>query len=137
MKLTAGFQRTEASSWQHSITWNVGFNSNFEISVGPEAVAGSVTQSFGFSIDVGGQHSWGKNTETTVSSSLKLKVPVKPRHSTKGRIVATQNIADAPYEAKVRLTYKDGSTRIVDDIGEWKGVFYSDFYAEIDKSIPL
>ena len=37
-----------------------------------------------------------------------------------------QNTIDVPYTAKYRVQYDDGSTKVVEDEGVLKNVFYSD-----------
>ena len=136
-KVAISIEETETSHWDHSITWNVQHNGNFEISAGPKALAGSVTKTFGYAIDVGGQHSWGegKATRATVTSEQWVTVPAKHRKNVK--LIGKKSNVDLPYEAKVRLTYDDGTERIVTDIGKWRGVFVSDFQIFIEEAEPI
>ena len=67
---------TESSDWHHGISWNVEHSGSFTISVGPEALAGSVEQTFGYSISLGGNHGWGGTSATTVTNSETVVVPL-------------------------------------------------------------
>ena len=56
---------------------------------------------------------------------VEVTVPAKSRK--RAKMIGKMSNVDLPYEAKVRLTYDDGTERIVTDIGKWRGVFVSDF----------
>ena len=42
-----------------------------------------------------------------------------------------------PYEAKVRITYEDGTSRVVTDKGTWKGVYVMRFKSKVGKAYNL
>ena len=136
-KISMSRSETESSHWDHSISWNVQQNGNFEISAGPDALAGSVTASYGYAIDLGGQHSWGKETATVVTTTKEVEVTVPAKSRKRAKMIGKMSNVDLPYEAKVRLTYDDGTERIVTDIGKWRGVFVSDFKTFIEEAEPI
>ena len=50
---------------------------------------------------------------------------------------ATTSDQTVPYEAKVRITYDDGSSRVVTDKGTWKGAIVSNFVTKIGEIYKL
>ena len=136
-RVTMSLSETETSHWDHSISWNLQQSGDFEISVGPDALAGSVTTTFGYTIDVGGQHSWGGESATTVEVTAEQEITVPRKSRKRVHMTGKKSNVDLPYEAKVRLTYADLTERIVTDIGKWRGVFVSDFQVIVDEAEPI
>ena len=105
--------------------------------VGSVALAGSVEQTFGYSINVGGSHGWGGSESISVVGSETVVKEIPPRSGAKVTMSAQVSHENVPYEAKVRIVYEDNSHRVVTDRGIWKGVSVGKFTTQIGRTYNL
>ena len=92
---------------------------------GPEALAGSVSATYGFETSFSYSHGWGSGVSTsrTVTHSADENVP--PRSRIKVKMVIMQTIEDVPYNSTYKIKYTDGRTKIINDEGVMKNAFYA------------
>jgi len=126
-RTTLSFSETSSSTWSHSITWNTEQSGSFKISVGPQALAGSVEQTFGYSIKVGGSHGWGGSLSENVVGSETVVKEMPPKSGAKVTMSVQVSHENVPYEAKVKIVYEDDTHRVVTDKGIWRGVSVGKF----------
>jgi len=126
---------TEISTWDHSISWNVGYTFSFGATVTAGVVAANSQHSFAF--NVGGNHAWGtgRTFQTTATDSVSVELP--PFHGIDVEIVATEKRQDIPYTAKVKITYDDGSKKTVTDKGTYTNVFVTNFRTIVGRAYKL
>jgi len=95
-RTTLSLSEISSSTWSHAITWGVGQFGSFKISVGPEALAGSVESTLGYSIKVGGSHGWGGSEEVSVVGSETVIKKVPPKSEAKVTMSAEVSHENVP-----------------------------------------
>ena len=125
MSTTLSTTYTSSKSWSHSVQVGVSFGVQVEVTTPGKALLGGASATYGFQASFSYSHGWGSGVSTsrTVTHSADENVP--PRSRIKVKMVIMQTIEDVPYTAKYKITYTDGSTKIVKDEGVMKNAFYA------------
>lgn len=118
---------TETSKWDHAISWNAGYSSSATVTLGSEAIGTKAEATVGYSIDVGGNHGWGGSSSTEVTHTETITRILPGKSGSEVTMTAITSRQTVPYEAQVRITYDDGTSRVVTDKGKWEGVVVSNF----------
>ena len=115
------------------VSWNRGISLDFGASWSIEGTAGVVKASQGYSLNLGLQYTeGGSETETVTFSKTVVAKDIEPNTEVRVVMAGTRTTKkDVPYEFDVKITFKDGTQRIVKDYGTVSTLEYSEVHAKI------
>jgi hypothetical protein len=116
------FKDQTSSYFDHSISWNFGYNVQVEVGVGGLGLTA------GYSLDLGGEHGWGGSNSQEMTITRERTYPVPPKTRFTVEMNGVQTTCSFDYIATVKLTYSNGRTRIVRDHGTFKGVDFGEYF---------
>ena len=101
----------------------VKFGVEVEVTSPGKALLGGASANYGFEASFSYSHGWGsgESTTRTVRHGAEEKVP--PRSRIKVKMVIMQTTENVPYTAKYKVTYDDGTTKIINDEGVMNNAF--------------
>merc|ERR1712110_372030 len=102
-----------------------------------KALLGGAKATYKFETSFSYSHGWGSGNDKSRWATQTVTKNVPAMHKIRIKLFMMQNIVDVPYTAKYRVTYEDGSTKIVKDEGVMKNVFYSDSQVDIGVAEPI
>merc|ERR1712008_401081 len=125
---------TSSKSWSHSVQFGVKFGVQVEVSSPGKRLLGGAKATYGFEASFSYSHGWGSGVSTSRTVTHTADETIPPRSRIKVKMVVMQTIEDVPYTSKYKITYTDGSTKIVKDEGVMKNAFYAN--SKIFSSAP-
>ena len=128
---------TDQKSWSHSVSFSIKFGVDVEVTSPGKALLGGAGATYKFEKLFSYSHGWGGGNARSREASQSVTKNVPPKHRIRVKMFMMQNIVDVPYTAKYRITYEDGSTKVVNDEGVMKNVFYSDSQVEVGEAEPI
>merc|ERR1712106_90712 len=134
LSTTLSMSYTDSKSWTHSVQIGVSFGVEVEVTSPGKALLGGAAARYKFDASFSYTNGWqgGEARTRTVSQTATKQVP--PNHRIRVNMFMTQTTEDVPFTAKSRLNYEDGSTKVVNDKGVLKNVFYSNSQVETHKA---
>lgn len=107
------------------------------LKVGPAALVVSAESTFSFSVEFGQDNSWGGSSTTSVTIEDSVEVPVPSGHRKKITMEAALELKDVPYVSFVKRNYANGTSRVVKDIGTYKGAKVGTSHIIFHKAVPI